>query len=691
MKNQYIPILFSSVATLFLFHSCNDGIPQEYKNVTEYYSLHKADSLKLKAAKFLLDNMPYHYSETTATEHNEFWEKWRSGADSILLALQAEYGHDAIPHSIIDSIRAVRDTTLARNIPLAYKKTSIITGDSNLVTADYLIQHIDNAFKVWHTNKFAQKLSFEEFKEYILPYASLQYYGFPNTGKELNGIFAPMLCLDSAKTFVDCIKRYNDAISTLRNLNGQNRRTYPAGLYDIYVHGIHDCTDIAVWGSNILRACGIPTVVENVIGYRDFAGKHFHCSLYDTDSGKWHPFNAESSLPGNFSFENPKCLNVYRHLYSAQKENPYFRRNKNEPIPEEFSNPCIKDVTSEYLNVYSVSLPCDTNITNNLAYLATFNAHNGIKVTTWGVVDTTTNLITFENALPEVLYLPVYYTKDGYKSFSFPFYLTVKEGNALINGLYSVDTSSTANTTTLHLTRKFPWKTSMKEKSQGLVGGRFLGSDSPDFRDSHLLYTINEPPQPLFAEYSFDKTGKYRYYRFQASDDYPHANISNLEWISGTVNGYTNTAPVTRVHCLLPDDTLGALAGTHKVKLLDKDRARMTWASEYDGNMQTAPGAYPNITLSLDEPQIVTAVRFSPLNADNGIKSGNLYELYYWNNGWQSCGRQVAEYEYLKFENVPANKLYWLKNHTEGKEEMPFIFVDGKQIFIYDGVIVQGN
>ena len=53
----------------------------------------------------------------------------------------------------------------------------------------------------------------------------------------------------------------------------------------------------------------------------------------------------------------------------------------------------------------------------------------------------------------------------------------------------------------------------------------------------------------------------------------------------------------------------------------------MTWASEYDGNMQTAPGAYPNITLTLDEPQIVTAVRFAPLNADNGIKAGNTYTL----------------------------------------------------------------
>lgn len=689
MKNQYLPILFSFVAMSLLFHSCNDGTSQEYKNVTEYYSLHKADSLKLEAAKSLLDNMPYHYSQALKTEDYEFWENWRCGTDSILLALQAEYGYDAVPHSIIDSIRAVRDTILEKNMPLAYKKTFIITSDSNMVTTDYLIQHIDNAFMVWHTNKFAQKLSFEEFKEYILPYTSLQYYSFPNTGKELNGIFAPMLCMDSAKTFVDCIKRYNNAINTLRNLNGHNRRTYPAGLYDIYVRGIHDCTDIAVWGSNILRACGIPTVVENVIGYRDFVGKHFHCSLYDTDSGKWYPFNAESSLPGNFSFENPKCLNVYRHLYAAQKDAPYFLRNSNEPIPEELSNPCIKDVTSEYLNVYSVSLPCDTNMINNLAYLATFNAHNGIKATTWGVVDTTTNLVTFENALPEVLYMPVYYTNEGYKSFSQPFYLSVKDGKAEMITLPS--TNSDTITVTLYLTRKFPRKENMKRIAEELIGGTFIGSNEYDFKNSEVLHTITDAPLPMLKEYKFKKTGKYKYYRFQPPSKSQHANISHLEWVTEKSYGYENCESVSRTHILSPTEMQNAGNDSKLVKLLDKDRNRMTWAAEYDGNMQTAPGAYPNITLSLDEPQIVTAVRFSPLNADNGIKSGNLYELYYWNNGWQSCGRQVAEYEYLKFNNVPANKLYWLKNHTEGKEEMPFIFVDGKQRFIYDGDVVQGD
>lgn len=689
MRYKYILSIVLLTGVLSFIYMANEIGTNSFKHPLHYYTNIDDDSLKLEAAKFLLENIPYHYSNGNVEGYCHDWEQWRASTDTTLLALQAEYGYNTVPHGVIDSIRAVRDTALVSSVLPASTALHAITCDSNVVTGEFLIRHIDNAFKVWRSSKLAQKLTFDEFKEYILPYTPLQYYGFINSGKSLNDIFAPFLCVDTAATITELIERYNNTISALRNLNGQNRRTYPAGLYDIYVHGIHDCTDIAVWGSNILRACGIPTVVENVIGYRDFAGKHFHCSLYDTDSGKWHPFNAESSLPGNFSFENPKCLNVYRHLYSAQKENPYFRRNKNEPIPEEFSNPCIKDVTSEYLNVYSVSLPCDTNITNNLAYLATFNAHNGIKVTTWGVVDTTTNLITFENALPEVLYLPVYYTKEGYKSFSFPFYLSVKDGKAIIMTLPSIN-SETA-TTTLYLIRKFPRKESMKHVAEELVGGTFIGSNDYDFKNSKILYTITEAPLPILKEYKFKKTGKYRYYRFQSPSKSPHANISHLEWVTVKSYGYENIETVSRTHILSPEEKYNAINDNKFVKLLDRDRNRMTWASEYDGNMQTAPGAYPNITLSLDEPQIVTAVRFSPLNADNGIKSGNLYELYYWNNGWQSCGRQVAEYEYLKFENVPANKLYWLKNHTEGKEEMPFIFVDGKQIFIYDGVIVQGN
>ena len=659
--------------------------PANKATILFYYKNIDKDTLKQNAAKFLLDNMQYHFSRNNMSETDNRWEQWRAESDAILLDLQAKYGFNAIPRNVIDSIRTIRDSVLLNFMPKEVYFTNYLHCDTDFITTKFLIEHINNAFNVWRDNKHAKKLSFEEFKEQILPYTPLQGYSTINTGKRLNEIFSPMLCMDSAKTLTECIQRYNHTIGNLRNLNGQNRRKTAAGLYDMYVHGVHDCTDIAVWGCNILRACGIPAFVENVIGYRDFVGKHYHCSAYDADSGKLRPFNAESSLPGNFSFENPKCLNVYRHMYAVQKNTPYFIRKKGEVIPAELTNPCIKDVTSEYRNVYKVSLPCDSHLPNKLAYLATFNAQNGIKVTTWGVVDSITNRVTFNNALPNILYIPVFYTKKGYKSFSSPFYLTVKDRTAKINHVPGINNDST--TTTLCLTRKFPRKEKMKQVAEGLVGGQFLGSKSYDFGKADVLYTIDAAPLPAFKEYKFKKTGIYKYYRFQAPKNYPYANISHLEWITNKYYGYKNTNDAARVHCLNHKETLHLCNDTQKVKLLDKNRNRMTWAKEYDGNMQTAPGAYPNITLTLDEPQIVTAVRFAPLNADNGIKSGNVYELFYWNNGWHSCGKRVAKYEFIEFEKVPANKLYWLRNRTEGKEEMPFTMVNGKQVFIYDEII----
>ena len=41
----------------------------------------------------------------------------------------------------------------------------------------------------------------------------------------------------------------------------------------------------------------------------------------------------------------------------------------------------------------------------------------------------------------------------------------------------------------------------------------------------------------------------------------------------------------------------------------------------------------------------------------------------------------------MKFENVPMGKIYWLVDVTQGQEDLPFIYEDGKQLFIYDSVI----
>jgi hypothetical protein len=42
----------------------------------------------------------------------------------------------------------------------------------------------------------------------------------------------------------------------------------------------------------------------------------------------------------------------------------------------------------------------------------------------------------------------------------------------------------------------------------------------------------------------------------------------------------------------------------------------------------------------------------------------------------------MAEKGWLKYEKAPAGALLWLHNYTRGKEERPFVYVGGEQIFI---------
>ena len=200
----------------------------------------------------------------------------------------------------------------------------------------------------------------------------------------------------------------------------------------------------------------------------------------------------------------------------------------------------------------------------------------------------------------------------------------------------------------------------MIRAAEELVGGVFTGTNDWSMKQADTLYRITEAPEPLFAEYKFAHPKAYQIYRFDASPRSGKSHISMLEWVTSAKYGYKNTLPASRVQC----------------------------KAEYDGNMQTAPSPYGRITFWLKRPQVLTAVRFAPLNADNGINSDDVYELYYWDEGWKKVATKTARYEHLTFTDVPAHRLYWLRNLTEGKEEQPFVIDDeGKQRFVYSDVI----
>ena len=89
------------------------------------------------------------------------------------------------------------------------------------------------------------------------------------------------------------------------------------------------------------------------------------------------------------------------------------------------------------------------------------------------------------------------------------------------------------------------------------------------------------------------------------------------------------------------------------------------------------------MTFDYGTPVEVNSIVYIPRNDDNFIRVGDNYELFYQKgkDGWQSLGKKTAVDYVLIYDNVPDNALLWLRNYSRGREERPFYYDKGQQIF----------
>jgi hypothetical protein len=100
-----------------------------------------------------------------------------------------------------------------------------------------------------------------------------------------------------------------------------------------------------------------------------------------------------------------------------------------------------------------------------------------------------------------------------------------------------------------------------------------------------------------------------------------------------------------------------------------------------DGNMESFFSGF-SAAVDLRKPQKIDQIRISVRSANNSIIAGDNYELFYYDEGWRSAGKQKAEYNYLEYKEITSNTIYLLRNLNRGKEELAFIYRDGKQVFV---------
>lgn len=654
-------ILFS-LFTIILCMGCHNTNIEEYtRNLPVRLSKHpktlkaiehyqnKGEHQKLEALQFLLQNMDGHYAYKNVLSKTY---------DSILSS--KEFGGE------IPAVKDKNGLVLKRLIPLEKKYKKIkptltkIRYDMDLLDAKYLIENIDNAFKVWQEAPWAKELSFADFCETILPYR-VDLEPMHHWRKTAYENFKWVIQTKSEIDRIQACSMINDSIQKVLS-NMIEMSMYPERLtYDkMYRFKVGICEDETAFATMAMRGVGLPVGIDFVPQWpwRSMGHSWNYLLLEDTTS---IPFMGTESNPGEPHFQHEKKGKVYRKTFAKQKESLAQIEKNHTDIPRFFRSPYRKDVTHLYTQTHDITVPLASNSTNTgkYVYLSVFDNQK------WEPIDWTFRegkQTQFKNIEGGIVYLPVYYKEQRFISTEQP--ILVKE-----NGAVKQLTPNFDKTQTFTLKRKYPLHKRMDDYLKNMIGGRFELSNDADFRNPIPLKTITQKPTPYLKNIKNDASNKkYKYIRYVSSKkDSGRCNLAIFN-----VYGLQGKKEIQLKGKIIGTEGSYKGYGAEKESAFDNDPSTFFDAPEQDWGKAW-------IGMELKYPMKISSIDFMPRNDTNTIFEGQEYELFYWDKGWKGMSKKTADAsQQITFENVPAGALYLLHNHSGGKEERIFTWENGQ-------------
>ena len=620
----------------------------ELEKVLHRYSLDPGDSLKYEAAVFLIENMPYYsyYEGEQLDNYLQYYPLLRS----VLRAGKS-------PDVAVDSIRNMYGPYSVGYLTL---KKDIETVDSA-----YLCNNIDWAFRVWNEQPWGENVTFDEFKEYILPYRigdeklaywRETYYNYYNH-LFVNEFFK--------KTDVDITDPVQAAIFISNNVLWLDQLHFttasPADLPhvgpDIAWNKCGSCRELSDFVVYACRALGIPCAIDRMPVLRNDRVGHTWVTFKDNDGVYYYQefLRGIQKTEGSHMHTDPK-QKVLRSTFSLNRELDEKAEKYGRWLTDEFRHPHYVDVTEQYANDYIRELRIESadiyrSISPEVAYLC---ASTGLS---WTPVDWAPfrrrNLVFRSLDHGEIMRAAT--IKDGRMYFlTDPFYIDGNHNAVYLRPDGSLQDLTVYSRTPLVLESEF---------STRMVGGVFEGSNDPDFADRDTIYKIGEVPERLIERRNIRKTAPYRYIRYYGPDG-GYCNVSEVEFRE-TEDGVSLTGKVMGTPGCLEGD------GSHE------------YTNVYDGKTWTSFNyKYPSggwAGLDLGEKHSIGYIAYTHRNMDNYVRPGDTYELYYCDKVWKSAGVLTAESDSLVYNDVPSGTLYLLKNLTRGRQAEVFSYRDGKQ------------
>lgn len=612
----------------------------ELEKVLARYAANPEDSLKYRAAVFLIENMPGHtyYRGKQLDNYLEYYailpEAISSGRGSAAAVDTIRTRYGALDLSSLEHL-----------------------SDIGTVDSAYLCSNIDWAFKVWEEQPWCRNVSFGDFCEYILPYRvgnetlaewREDYYA------EYNGVLDSLRSspgkddpLQAAQVIASYIDRTVDCSFTM---------DAPASLPNIGPEAVKyhsgSCREFTDYVLYVCRAVGIPCAMDYMPVRGNENAGHSWTVFWDIDGTAYYRDNDGPAMriEGSNLYNTPKAK-VVRRMYSRDREME--RAAAGLPDGAEtgiLADAGVMDVTRLYSNSFidTLSLHGDMLYKGRLPEVVYLCLNYGMG---WSPVDWAVprgGKVEFHGLNGRNILRVLSYEDGQNRYWTDPFYLP-RDGEILP---FRAD-GETADVTVFS---KYP----PAFFNIRMPGGVFEGSNEPDFNRRDTLQMIYDKPLRLYTAVTVTDTAAYRYVRYY-----------------GPRNGYCNVSEIS-----FYDDGGQRLEGIPFGTLGGSDD-RHGYASAFDGSTLTSvdyiepEGCW--VGLDFGRPVRLSKIVYSPRNYDNYVREGNRYELFYCDKVWKSAGTVTAASDSILFSDVPEGVLYLLKNHSGGVQERAFAYRDGRQ------------
>lgn len=361
----------------------------EIQKVLDHY---KNDPQKLDAARFLIEHMigkAYKIVSTVDKKGNDV-------------------GFNALKYKNLDMAQNAYDALEKKHGTLEDKSEPFY--DLQCLSAEFLINHIDYAFKAWKELPWAQAVDWNTFKNYVLPYRS---------GKEPAEAWRPELM--ARYSWVPNQMKDKTSLAEANALIGADIGSW-VGFWDLYYmhpteQGFSEmkrsrkgrCGDLSNFTNTVLRASGIPCTIDYTPYWADTGNNH-----------AWPLALSATGLASDSSIH--KAAKIYRKTFANHPENLLYHQQKGEVLPPWLNRPDYADVTKQYLPTTDVSLDLNTKASH--VYLCVFNDGEFRPIQWANVVG---GNAVFEAMGRDILYLPAAFGKKGIIPVGNPFVLN-KEG-----------------------------------------------------------------------------------------------------------------------------------------------------------------------------------------------------------------------------------------------------------------------